>query len=332
MSTLTAVGYHDLASRMEGDDKKIGAVIEVIGQTNQILDEALTVECNDGTGHKSTQRSGYPTATWRHFNAGVVPTKSTTSQIRDTTGMLEAYAEVDKDLADLNGNAPAWRLSEDKAHTEGMNNQMATTTFYGSVLTYPDRFTGLAPRYAALGTDPLVSTYNAVNAYSSAAAADQTSMWLVVWGDTTCHFLFPKGSKGGFQYQDLGEQTLFDDQTPVAGRYQGYRSHYKWDLGLTVRDWRYVVRICNIDTSAITTTVVDLLSAMIEAYERVPDFGGRAAFYANRTVRTWLWKQAQAKTNVNLTIDNPAGKPVVSFLGIPIRRSDALTNAESVVS
>ena len=330
MSTFTAVSYLDLASRMDPDDK-IAAIIELTTKTNEILTDARTVECNDGTGHKTTIRSGLPTATWRHFNTGVAPTKSQTSQHRDTTGMLEAYAEVDKDLAQLNGNTAGWRLSEDKAHIEGMNKQMATTTFYGSVLTYPDRFTGLAPRYAALGTDEDVSTYNVVNAYSSAAGSDQTSMWLVVWGDTTAHMLYPKGSQAGFQYQDLGEVTLFDSANSYP--FQGYRSHYKWDCGMTVRDWRYVVRIANIDTSAITTTVVPILDAMVEAYEKVPDFGsGAAAFYANRTVRTWLWKQANTKSNVNLTIDAPEGKPVVSFLGIPIRKCDALVNTESVVA
>ena len=47
----------------------------------------------------------------------------------------------------------------------------------------------------------------------------------------------------GFQHNDLGEVTLTDDE---GGMYQGYRTHYKWDIGLCVRDWRYVVRIANI--------------------------------------------------------------------------------------
>ncbi len=34
-----------------------------------------------------------------------------------------------------------------------------------------------------------------------------------------------------------------------GGKYEGYRTHYKWDNGLALRDWRYVVRIANIDVS-----------------------------------------------------------------------------------
>ncbi len=34
-------------------------------------------------------------------------------------GMLETYSEIDKALADLNGNTAAYRLSEDRAFLEG---------------------------------------------------------------------------------------------------------------------------------------------------------------------------------------------------------------------
>lgn len=329
MATHTGVSYLDFKSRLDPDNK-IGAIIEMQAQTNPILEDMVVVEGNLPTGHKTTVRMGLPTATWRLLNYGVAPSKSVTGQITDTCGMLEAYAEVDKDLAELNGNTAAWRLSEDRPFLEAMNQAMATTMAYGSELTYPARFTGIEPRYAATGTSPTVSTYNTVSAYSSASGADQTSMLLVVWGENTVHGIYPKGSEAGFKHQDLGEVTL---DNPTGFHFQGYRTHYQWKLGLCVRDWRYVVRICNIDTSAITTSVVDLYSPMIDAVLRIPSLEmGRAVFYGNRTVLSWLWKQAAAKTNVNLTFDGPVGHKVVQFQGIPIKRMDALLNNESVVA
>jgi len=329
MGTLTGVSYTDFASRL-GPDNKIAKIIELLAQTNPLIEDLIAVEGNLPTGHKTTIRAGLPAVTWRLLNYGVQPSKSVSSQITDTCGMLEAYAEVDKALADLNGNTAAWRLSEDRAFLEAMNQAEATTFVYGSVLTYPERFTGIEPRYATTGTDPEVSTYNTVSAYSSASGADQTSMLLVVHGENTVHGIYPKGSVAGFQHQDLGEQTLLD---AANGRYQGYRSHYKWDNGLTVRDWRYCVRICNIDTSAITTTTVDVISAMIDAYERIPDIGmGTPVYYANRTVRTWLWKQARESGKYMLSPMQVEGKPVLKFMEIPIKRLDALVNTESVVS
>ena len=50
-------------------------------------------------------------------------------QVTDSIGMLETYAEVDKSLADLNGNTDEFRLSEDRAFIEAMNQAMAQTLF-----------------------------------------------------------------------------------------------------------------------------------------------------------------------------------------------------------
>ena len=68
---------------------------------------------------------------------------------------------------------------------------------------------------------------------------------------------------------------------------EGFRSHYQWKSGLSVRDWRYVVRICNIDKSALTPDAVtgaDLPDLCVQALELVKNrTAGRPAFYASRT-------------------------------------------------
>ncbi len=327
----TKVTYLDIASRL-GPDNKIGAVIELMKRTNTILEDMYVVEGNLPTGHKSIIRTGLPTATWRLLNYGVQPSKSITSQITDSCGMLESYAEVDKALADLNGNEAAFRLQEDASFLESMNQTMAHTLFYGNQNTNPALFTGLMPRYPQFGAeDPAITAYNCVAAHAGANAV-QTSMWLVVWGPGTAHGIYPKGSEaGGFHRKDHGEVTLMDDQTP-AGRYQGYRTHYKWDLGLTVRDWRYAVRVCNIDTVLMSATVVDLFLAMTKAYYRIPAFGnGTAVFYCNNFVLQYLQIQAIAKTNLALKYEEVGGKPVTSYMGIPIKRCDAIINTEALV-
>jgi hypothetical protein len=332
MATIgTPVTYLDIASRL-GPDNKVSAIIELMKRTNGILDDMVVVEGNLPTGHKTTIRTGLPTATWRLLNYGVVPTKSITSQITDTCGMLEAYAEVDKALADLNGNTAAFRLSEDAAFLEGMNNQMATALFYGNQATNPEQITGLMPRYPQFGANTdSITAYNCVACHAGANAV-QTSIWLVVWGENTVHAIVPKGSStGGFQHQDLGEVTLNDDQT-IPGRFQGYRTHYKWELGLTVRDWRYAVRICNVDTVLLSSTVVDLFAAMTKAYYRIPSFGmGTPVFYANNLVLQYLQLSAAVKANLALNYTEVGGRPVTSFMGIPIKRCDALLNTEALV-
>lgn len=338
-TTGTAVTYADLASRLEGDDKVAAGIIELTRRTNRVLDDMMVVEGNLLTGHRTTIRTGLPTATWRLLNYGVQPSKSLTSQITDETGMLEAYAEVDKDLADLNNNDSAWRLSEDQAFLESMNQEMTRVLFYGDHGSNPAEFNGMDVRYDTLTATPYAlndSRRNVVNAYSSASGSDQTSMWLVVWGPNTVHGIYPKGSRaGGWMRQDLGEVTLYDTQSP-QGRYQGYRTHYQWKLGLTVRDWRYVVRIANIDTSALTSSAVDLFDAMTTAYYRIPTLEmGMPVFYCNSVVQEFLHKQAVDTTlraNAALRLSDVGGKPVLNYLGIPIKRCDGILNTESVVT
>lgn len=316
----------DWARRIDPEGK-IAKIVEIMNLTNPILDDMTLVEGNLPTGHRTTIRSGLPSVTWRLLNYGVQPSKSRTVQITDTVGMLEAYAEIDKDLADLNGNTPAFRLSEDRAFIESMNQEMATTLFYGNVGTDPEKFHGLAPRYNDL------SAANAENIIDGGGGATMTSIWLVVWGDNTCHGIFPKGKITGLQHKDLGEVTLDD---VAGGHYQGYRSHYKWDVGFTLRDWRYVVRVPNIDINALTIDIAagsaDIVDLMVQALETIPTLGmGTPVFYCNKTITSFLRRQISNRSNVNLTLDNVGGKRVMSFDGVPVKKCEAILNAEARV-
>ena len=321
----------DLVKRSDPDGK-VAAIAEILHETNPVLDDMVWVEGNLPTGHRTTIRSGLPTPTWRKLYGGVQPTKSTTVQVTDNTGMLEAYAEVDKALADLNGNTAAFRLSEDTAHIEGMNQEMAETLFFGNEGTEPEAFTGFSPRFNDTTAD---NGENVISA-GSVSGGDGASIWLVVWGPNTCHGIVPKGSTGGLQMTDKGQVTI-EDVDGSGGRMEAYRTHYRWDAGLTVRDWRYVVRVANIDKSALTVdaaTGVNLPNVMFEAIERLPSMGmGRAAFYMNRTVLTKLRQQhTNGVANSTLTMENLGGTMVTSFHGIPIRRTDVLAADEATVS
>jgi hypothetical protein len=328
MATIgtTALTLIDWSKRLDPNGNTAD-LVELLNTTNPILTDAAVVEGNLPTGHRTTVRTGLPTPAWRMLNYGVQPSKSTTVQVDDSSGMLEAYSQVDKDLANLNGNTASFRLSEDRAFIEGMTQEMASTLWYGNTATDPKKFLGLSPRYASL------SAANADNIIdASGSGSDNTSIWLITWSDQTTHLIFPKGSRAGLQSRDLGEQTLID---AAGGLYQGYRSHYKWDIGLSMRDWRYNVRICNIDVSNLIadSSAANLTRQMIKATHLLPSEGmGKSVFYVNRTVSTYLDLQMMTATNVNLTLSEAEGKRVMSFRGIPIRRSDALLNTEARVT
>ncbi len=351
MSTVlsnAALTLADWAKRV--DEEKIAVIINILSQQNAILVDMLWIEGNLPTGHKTTVRTGLPSATWRLFNAGVQPTKSTTAQIVDTCGMLETYSDIDCALADLGGDTAALRMSEDLAFLEGMNQQMASALFYSNALATPQQIMGLAPRFNTVTTTTAQSANNVID--GSGTGSVNTSLWLVCWGPNTCTGIFPKGKISGLQHRDLGEQTLYTavSTTGAQTMLQVYRSHFKWEAGLCVRDWRFIVRLCNIDTTnLIAGTGVNLINAMIRMINRLPvqpaQAGpvqesdapealevGRCAFYGNRTVNTYLDIQAANKANSLLRINEAFGMPRLEFRGIPIRTVDAITNTESRIT
>lgn len=322
---LTALTLADWGKRIDPNGK-VDKIIELLSQTNPILQDMMIMESNSPTGHRTTVRTGLPDATWRLLNYGVPNSKSTTAQVTDTMGMLETYAEIDKSLADLNGNTAEFRLSEDRAFLESMNQKMSQTLFYGDTSVNPQQFMGLSSRYSSKTAG---NGQNIIDA--GGTGTDNTSIWLVVWGENTVHGIFPKGQKAGLQMQDLGEQTLRDSS---GGQYQGYRTHYKWDNGLVLRDWRYVVRIANIDVSdlSVPASAANIVTMMVKALHRVPNLKmGRAAFYMNRTIGQALDLQSLDKASLALSVKETEGEWWTTFRGIPIRETDAILETEARV-
>lgn len=342
-----AVTITDLAKTLDPDGK-IATIIEMLKQRNEMLDDMTWMEGNLTTGHRTTIRAGLPTPTWRKLYGGVQPSKSAKVQIDDTCGMLESRTEIDVDLAKMSQNVNAFRLSESGAEAEGMNQTVAQALFYGDTSVNPERFTGLSPRYATVSA-AVPSSANVID--GGGTGTDNMSVWLIVWGDQTLTGIYPKGTTAGLDHQDLGEIDAFDNSQTPPGRYRAYADRWTWKCGLSVRDWRYAVRIANIDVSDLQgqtgtqapTAATQLMKLMARATTKVPQMGmGRAAFYMNRTAKGYLAVSALDKSNTALAIQ-PAlqqfgdmspgwtGNGTMTFLGIPCRTSDQLLLTEARV-
>lgn len=322
----TYLTLKDKYAQTEGG-KVTNTIIDLLAETNAVLEDAVVVECNNGTSHKTTVRNGLPTAEFRKFYQGVSPQKGTYTQVTDATGMLETYSEVDAALADLNGDKEQFLMNESSGFIEAMNQTACRNLFYGNKATNPAGFDGLANRYAKLSSDENSIGHYVVDA--GGTGSDNTSIWFVTWGNLHTHLIYPKGSKAGLQFENKGKVTK---QNADGTMFEVYRSHYTWDLGLSVRDFRSTCRICNIDVSDLGTNTT-LIDKMVDAFGLIEDYAktGKTVIYANRTVRTALHKMAMNKSNVHLTIDQFAGKPVVQFLGIPIKGCNAILNTEARV-
>ncbi len=334
-----------------GPDGKVMVVAELLNQSNELIQHMNFIEGNLPTGHKASVRVGLPTVGFREFYKGVQISKSGRATIEDVCAMLEGRNEIDKDLADLNGNSAAFRLSEGLSFVEAMNEQFAQSIIYGNTATQKDGILGLAPRFSSKAA---TSGANIVDA--GGTGNTNTSIWLVVWGENTITGIYPKGSQAGLLQQDLGEIDAFDASN---NRFRAYAERWQWKYGLHVKDWRYCVRIANVlaadlvgqsGTQAITaSTWINKL--MIKALARIPSMGmGTATFMASRTVKEMLSIGALDKSQNALSFSeavNQYGKVgpgsvagsgtgiqggQLMFMGVPVLTVDSILATEAQIT
>ena len=307
-------------------------IVEMLMQTNDILDDLVFVEGNLPTGHRVNVRTGLPEVYWKRLNRGVPLSKSETAQVDEGMGKMEAWSEVDVDLAKLNGNTPEFRLSEAQAFIQAMNNTMARTLFYGNSSANPEEFNGLSVRYSSK------SAGNGENIIDAGGkGADNTSIYIVDSSPNTFFGTFPKGSKAGLDHEDKGMRTLETAGNVTEGRrLDVYRDKWSWNMGLVLKDWRYCVRIANIDVSDLKgASPMDITELLIQALYRLPSMNtmGKCNIYMNRTVLQYLDIQRLRKVaQSGITFEKIDGKYIPHFRGIPIRKVDALLNTEALVA
>ena len=323
------------------------AIVELLQQKNPILLDMPWVEGNTALGHQVNVRTGLPAATWTSWYQGVPATKSTYAKVMEACAMMEQRTEIDKRAADFNGNSATFRLKEMLGSIEALNQGLSTALFYGDSTKNANQFNGLSPRYSSL------SAGNGSNIIDAGGTGPNlTSIWFIGWSGMTIHGIFPKGQKGGLQREDLG---VFDGFDADRNRFRAVGDLLQWNCGLAVEDWRYVVRIANIDVDVLKAGgqgAVDLIRLLTLALHIPPEVGevrsgqspgtanGAAptlmmpnpVFYCTRQIASQLDILSQAKSGFTLKSGNDVfGRPVTSIRGVPIRSCDALLETESRV-
>lgn len=349
MSTLSAgaLTYSEWALRHDHSGR-LSVLVNMMSQANEMLDDMLAVECQSGNAFEFTQVIRLPTPTRRAYNQGVSRTLAGTSKQVLTCEEYGDVIQMDASLARLGGNLAELRSGETMIHAQAMSQSVASDLIYGNRGTDPSQITGLANIYNTVSTATSPIAGNVIDA--GGTGSDNCSIWLIFWGPKQIHTIFPKGLPTGIQMMDLNQGAPVMVYDANGNPYPAYQNWLQWNIGLAVHDWRYAVRICNIDVSDLSgATPANLINALIRAVERPPitpvgvaevqtsDSApdrletGRAAFYCNRTARTWLRIQATNKANVLLNVEQWGGRPVTTFSGIPIRTMDSLLNTEARV-
>lgn len=349
MSTGSWPSLIDAASRTDPNGN-IPIIAEMMSQHLSIGKSLPYMEANEMTGHNFVFRTSIPTGAWRSYNQGTPYGKSTTAKSRVGMGMLRGYSQIDRDLANHTGNAQRFRETEDMAFLEGMGQTIEKTLIYGNTATSPNEFMGLATFYNTLTASNAQNAANVIDGGGS--GSDNSSMWLIGWGLQSIFAVYPRGSKAGLNMEDKGSVVPAYDS--AGNRFEAWTTWFGQDIGLVPMDWRYAVRVANLDTTAAAGGLAsaappDLFALMANAIMLPPDTNmtlsgvdGTDApqddsrklwqWYTNRTVRYWMDIQSIRNRNVLLTDKDYAGNPITTWRGIAVNISDQILNTEAALT
>lgn len=325
MGTLTLTDQLtpvEVAKRQKKGESQ--AVIEVLKETNQLLQDATIVEASDGTTHRTTQRTSMPAGTRRIYGQGIQGHASTTRQIEDTICMIADFSDVDAKMADHSPDKAALLRSEDTAFLEGLGQTQVDSMLYDKKSDGPEYANGMMVRLA---------TVDNVNVFKmESSGSDMSSIIIAKWAPDKVTTFYPKGDQGlGIvrEFRGKVDATVgITNNRPVI--LPVYRTWFETNFGLSLRHPKALKRIGNIKPG--TTTGENLVLKLVEALNKLPPGMGNVVIYANADVKTMLDQYLITKTNMAYTVEDPWGKEVTVFRSARIRQVDGLLNTEALIS
>ncbi len=308
-----------------GPDGKILRTAELLTKMSPLINHLPFVEGNLTLGHMVQVRSSIPTPTSRRLNQRVLPTKSTTDQNTEQCTQLVDYADVDCTVADLNGNADAYRMNQAYAHLEGMTQEFERQAIYGNSAITQEEMDGFIPRMTA-ASDTVID--------AGGSGSDNSSIILVGLSPTTVYGIYPKGSRGGIKHEDKGKRV----SETSSGLMDVYTDRWEMNCGIAVEDPRWIGAIRAIDISVLvgdptgaTTNLFNLMLKLIHSMPKPDSSTVKLKFITNRTVFSMFDIQASNKSNAFLKVGEEEGVLKTTFRGIEILVSDAMTESEAVI-
>lgn len=331
---MATYGYaHTLSDlrKQLNPDGSIDRVMEVLNESNPIMQDMTWMEGDLPTGNKTTIRASLPTPSIRRINRGTAPTKGTTKQIIDVCMHIEDRSLVDVELLAGKPNPEQYRASEDDAHVEGIGQYVARQMIYGDLEADPDTFNGLMVRYNTLTGDKGQPGYQVLDA-GIAVDDGNTSLLIVDWGDRRVNAIYPKGTQAGLKREDLGESDVYDSE----GRpFRALQTLYSQRIGLAVSNVRSIVRVCNIGVNNLASLTDAAQKALVDKFIYAKNrlwIPKSPVCYVSDTMYSFLETYLTNKANIHVTREEVMGAPpLLRFAGIPVKKLDCMLETEAVV-
>lgn len=330
---------HYASTNRNGD---VIPAIEALHRLNPLMQDAYVVDCNDGSGHISRIRTGLGDVAWGQLYKGIIQSKGTSMQVRDTTGFVERLATIDTRYLEKVKNPAAERADEANVALEAIAQDVQVNFFYADTATTPERFKGVAARYNSIANG---GAAGAQIVDGGGTGSNNTSIWLIGWGPSGTGLITPEGSTAGIQRKDMGVQRVYDE---LNRPYFAKEEYFRQDIGVKVADWRQNVRIANIDINAVRAGTVDIFALLRRGYYKMQSrrdtlientdgntTGIKPVIYMNRDLLEALdalsTNSGASDNKIRLMPEEIAGKEIKGYREMPIRETDALINAEQRV-
>ncbi len=332
-----------LVTRMTNNNETLD-VAEVLNEVNEVIEDAIVQQSTDMTSHVFSRRTSLPAVNWVKLGNGWNATVGLINQVREEIGQLKARFLAPEDIMDIQPNPSKYRMQQERGYIESMGQELSNTLFgnfssgaLSPASPPPEEFAGFQYRYNSLGSTDTNFVINNGNTTGS----DNTSVWFVQWGAGKVYLISPRNAPGGLSKVDKGLQMVSGDNavasTAAAGsapnptnQLHAFVTEFAWRVGLAVEDLRTVKRLANIDSVAGSTFTLNVDNIIkIQNNFKSRDM---VSMYTNETVFTQLDILAKDKTNVFWSENNPFGRPQLFFRNSPIRRTDAISNDEGILT
>jgi len=316
-------------------------IARLLNQTNSWTRYAMWKVANKDTCEQVIVETSQPDAYWVTVGKGIPLSKATTAQLEEGWGILESRHEIPRHLA-RGADLQQLRMGQIVSASERLRQESSRALFYGNGSLFDEQFNGIAPRYGTLTGG---NSQNVISLGGSTANA-QTSIYATLWHENGCYMITPQGAPAGIDQLDLGMQT--DQNAGGNGlRMEVWGTVVNFALGLCIKDWRHVARVCNIDAAHLAalsnnqtpTSFNNILHGMAKVIARMPKgTGGRLVFHGNRLLFEAIHRIAMEKSSAAVTLGAAAsqfgdpGTEELRVFGYPFVCCDAIVNTEAVVS
>lgn len=242
--------FADLAKQVDGGWANIQPVIELLSKRHGLISVLGFEEANHAIAHRTTVRTGLPSAAYRMFNLGQDPSDGSYAQVTFPVAKIGSFAEIDAELIKVAPNRERFVANKVAGHVEAVYAKLSNEMFYGTAAT-AEGIIGLSAMYSSTTAE------NAQNLLDAGGTdnADNASIWLLNLGQTV-KGLYPRGTMAGIEREAIGYETS-ESLGGSGKRGRVWRENIQVGAGLAVEDWRDAGRIASIDVSALNAEVND---------------------------------------------------------------------------